>query len=117
MGFIFRTIFWLGLAITILPPDARLGGDEEVAFKDIDIGLELHNVAYAVWAFGSQAVTACDTNPELCKAATGLADATWATATTISAGAAKTLENPPAETLKTAQASPHRSKKVQARVE
>jgi hypothetical protein len=77
MGFIFRTIFWLGLALVILPPHARLGaaaGDGDVAWQDIDVGQELHNAAYAAWSLGVDAVSTCDTNPELCKTAASLWD-------------------------------------------
>ena len=83
MGFIFRTIFWLGLATVILPPKARLGGDGTADFRDVDISFELHNAVYGLWSLGAQAASACDTNPQLCKAGSDLVDASFAAANTL----------------------------------
>jgi hypothetical protein len=114
MGFIFRTIFWLGLALVVVPPHARLGGDEEVEWRDIDLGLELHNASYALWGLTVQAASACETNPELCKAAEGLIDTTVKTATSLvkdtEAGRDEAAAEPP-------KSAAPRAKKIQARVE
>lgn len=114
MGFIFRTIFWLGLALVVVPPHARLGGDEEVEWRDIDLALELHNASYALWGLTVQAASACETNPELCKAAEGLIDTTVKTATSLVADTAARRDEDAVEPRKPA---PHRTKKIQARVE
>ena len=79
MGFIFRTIFWLSLAIVVLPPQARLGGEDTADFRNVDLELEFHNVAFAAWAWASRASVGCDSNPQLCHAAAGLWDTTWKT--------------------------------------
>jgi hypothetical protein len=114
MGFIFRTIFWLGLALVVVPPHARLGGDEEVEWRDIDLALELHNASYALWGLTVDAASACEINPELCKAAEGLIDTTMKTATALVTETAARRDEDPVETPKPAA---HRAKKIQARVE
>jgi hypothetical protein len=114
MGFVFRTIFWLSLALVVVPPQARLGGDEEVEWRDIDLGLELHDAAYALWGLTVQAGSACETNPELCKTAGELADTAVKTATGIAADTTARLADEPSEPAKI-RAAPH--KKIQARVE
>lgn len=80
MGFIFRTIFWLSLAIVVVPPQARLGGQDTADVRNVDLELEVHNAAFALWAWTSRASVACDANPQLCQAAAGLWDTTWKTA-------------------------------------
>ena len=80
MGFIFRTIFWLSLAIVVVPPEARLGGHDTADFRNVDLEQEFHNAAFAAWSWTSNASVACDANPQLCHAAAGLWDATWKTA-------------------------------------
>jgi len=120
MGFIFRTIFWLGLALVILPPQARLGaagGDGEIAWQDVDVGQQLHNAAYAVWGLGVEAVSVCDTNPELCKTATNLWDTTVSTAANLTADVNARLKNADAKAAKLAENEPRAPKKIQARVE
>jgi hypothetical protein len=120
MGFIFRTIFWLGLAIVIVPPHARLGaagGDGDVAWQDIDVGQELHNAAYAAWGLGVDAMSACDTNPELCKTAASLWDTTVSTATNLTADANTRWKDADAKAVKLAENEPRLPKKIQARVE
>jgi hypothetical protein len=115
MSFIIRSIFWLALAVVALPPEARLGGGAgEVDMHDVDLGLELHNAAYAAWAFVTQAAKACDTNPELCTAAGDLVDTAVATATGLAAEV-KENHHPAAQTAPGAHAT--RPKKIQARVE
>lgn len=114
MGFIFRTIFWLALALVVVPPQARLGGDEEVEWRDVDLGLELHNAAYALWGLTVDAASACETNPQLCTAAGELVDTTVKTATTLATDAAGRWAKEPSEPAEI-RAAPH--KKIQARVE
>jgi hypothetical protein len=117
MGFIFRTIFWLGLALVIVPPHARLGADGDVAWQDIDVGQELHNAAYAAWGLSVDALSACDTNPELCKTAANLWDTTVSTAANLTADVNARWKDADAKAVKLAE-NEHRSpKKIQARVE
>lgn len=119
MGFIFRTIFWLGLAMVILPPQARLGagGDGDIAWQDVDIGEQVHNAAYAMWGLGVEAMSTCDTNPELCKAATGLWDTTVSTVAGITADVNARWTDADAKIVKLAENEPRPPKKIQARVE
>lgn len=114
MGFIFRTIFWLALALVVVPPQARLGGDEEVEWRDVDLGLELHNAAYALWGLTIDAASACETNPQLCTAAGELMDTAVKTATTVVNDTAVHWAKEPSEPEEI-RAAPH--KKIQARVE
>ena len=79
MSFIFRTIFWLALAIVVLPPQQRIGGQDTADFSEIDLEFELHNATYTAWSLATNALNACDGNPELCKASTELWQTTWAT--------------------------------------
>lgn len=97
MSFIFRTAFWLALAIVILPPNARIGGQDTADFRDVDIELEVHNLSYSVWAHASNIMQSCDANPELCKATKELWNTAWVTVakmaeTSISAKPAETEE-------------------------
>jgi hypothetical protein len=117
MGFIFRTIFWLGLATVILPPKARLGGDATADFRDVDIGLELHDAAYGLWSLGAQAASACETNPQLCKAGADLLDTSLAAANTMARDVAGRLASVPEEPLAGAETHSGPSKKVHVRVE
>lgn len=117
MGFIFRSIFWLGLAVVILPPKERLGGTNTADFRDIDVALELHNAAYSLWAAGSQAASICETNPQLCKAGGDLLNASFATAKGLSARMASSFASVPEEALADAENASHPSKKIHARVE
>ena len=79
MSFIFRTVFWLALAIVILPPDARIGGQDTADFRDVDIEMEAHNLSYTLWANASKIMEACDANPQLCKATKELWNTAWIT--------------------------------------
>ena len=120
MGFIFRTIFWLGLAVVVLPPHARLGGaasEDDVAWQDIDVGQELHNAAYAAWSLGVDAASACDTNPELCKTAANLWDTTVSTAANLTADVNGRWKDADAKAVKLAENELRAPKKIQARVE
>jgi hypothetical protein len=89
MGFIFRTIFWLTLAVVVLPPKARIGGHDTADFRDMDLELELHNATYAAWSMATGAVNACDTNPQLCSATADLWHTTWKTVATMAVSAEK----------------------------
>ncbi|MBP6012639.1 MAG: hypothetical protein KBA31_10460 [Alphaproteobacteria bacterium] len=117
MGFIFRTVFWLGLAMVILPPKARLGGDGAADFRDVDLGFELHNVTYGLWALGAQAANVCDTNPQLCEAGNDLVDASFAAANTLAVDIAGRFASVPKEPLASAETHFGPSKKIHARVE
>lgn len=77
MGFIFRTIFWLSLAIVVVPPQSRLGGQDTADFRNVDIEQEFHNAAFAAWAWAANLQMGCSSNPQLCQAAAGLWDASW----------------------------------------
>jgi len=79
MSFIFRSIFWLALAIVVLPPEARIGGQDIADFRDVDIDYELHNAAYTAWSMASNAMEACEGNPKFCQAAAELWVTTWDT--------------------------------------
>jgi hypothetical protein len=118
MSFIFRTVFWLGLAMVMLPPEARLGGGDDMAeFRDLDVGLELQNAANAVLSVGNQAANVCETNPQLCKAGGDLANAALAAATTVATDVTGQLRSEAWKTLATAENDLPHGKKIQARVE
>jgi hypothetical protein len=118
MGFVFRTVFWLGLALIILPPEARFGqGKDDVDVRDVDLGLELHNAAYSAWSFATQLASTCDTNPELCKAGENLWKATATAAGGLAAEVQDRWQEAPVEPVKLAETKPKHSKKIQARVE
>lgn len=115
MSFIVRSMFWLALALVALPPEARLGGGAgEVDMSEVDLGLELHDAAYAAWALVAEAASTCDTNPELCTAATDLVDAAVTTATGLTSEVKENLYSK--EQVEPAAAAT-RLKKIQARVE
>src|SRR5262245_9172891 len=80
MGFVFRTVFWLGLAMVVIPPHARLGGDDTADFRHVDLGREIQNLTTTVWSVGNAAMQTCETNPGLCKAGQQLLDTTLETA-------------------------------------
>jgi hypothetical protein len=120
VGFIFRTIFWLALALVVLPPQARLGGGAgtgDVAWQDIDVAFELHNAAYAAWSWGVDALSSCDTNPELCKTAVDLWDTTVATTQGLRAELNDGLKEATVGEQKLAENEHRSAKKIQARVE
>jgi hypothetical protein len=110
MGFIFRTVFWLGLAMVILPPQARLGGDDTADFEQVDLGRELQNAGSTLWSLGVSALNTCDTNPGLCKAGVELWNTTVRTSTSLAGDAQNQWE-------KEAKAEPRAKAKIQARVE
>lgn len=117
MGFIFRTVFWLGLAMVVIPPQNRLGGDDTADFEHVNVGVELQNAASGAWAFGVSILRACDTNPELCKAGQGLAATAVDTTAKLAADVQNRRNKGVAAPHKTAAAKPHHPKKIQARVE
>ena len=96
MSFIFRTVFWLGLAIVILPPKARLGGGDTADFEHVDLGLEIQNAMAAVWAFGAGTLRSCETNPELCKAGSDLLNTSLSTGADLAGELQNQWEKPSA---------------------
>ena len=118
VGFIFRTIFWLGLALVALPPEARLGGGGNTAeFRNVDVALELKNAADTVWSSAAQIMSTCETNPQLCKAGADLVNTSLAAATDVAQDVAAQLVSEPHTTLAPAESRKPKSKKIQARVE
>ena len=83
MAFLFRTIFWLSLAMVVVPPEARLGGRDTAEFRNVDMEPEFRNAAFAAWSYASALPVNCDTNPRLCHAAAGLWDTAWKTAADV----------------------------------
>ena len=118
MGFIFRTVFWLGLALVALPPEARLGGGDDTAeFRNVDVAVELKNAADTVWSSAAQIMSTCETNPQLCKAGADLVNTSLAAATDVAQDVAAQLVSEPHKTLAPAESRKPQSKKIQARVE
>ncbi len=117
MGFILRTVFWLALAMVIIPPQNRLGGDDTADFRDVDVGRELHNAAYAAWSFGARALQTCETNPQLCKAGQDFMDTTLKTATSLATEAQNQWQKAADKPRQLAHNEPRAPKKIQARVE
>lgn len=117
MGFIFRSVFWLALAMAILPPQARLGGDETVDVRDLDLGLELHNAAYSAWQFSTTIMSSCEANPQLCAAGQRLWDTTVATVSNIATDASETLQTRQEKPVHVAENRHVKDDKIQARVE
>jgi hypothetical protein len=118
MSFIVRTIFWLGLAMVMLPPEARLGsGDDAAEFRNIDLALEAHNMAYGLWSASTKITSVCETNPQLCKAGSDLVNASLAAATNVATDITDRLRSETAKPLATAENDTKTSKKFQARVE
>lgn len=117
MGFIFRTVFWLGLAIVVIPPKARLGGDDTADFEQVNVALELQNAGTTLWSLGASALNTCETNPGLCKAGVDL----WQTTLTTGARLTDDVQNQwvkvPAAPVQLAEAEPRAKTKIQARVE
>ena len=117
MGFIFRTVFWLGLAIVVVPPQARLGGADTADFEQVDLALELRNAGSTLWSLGASAFNTCESNPGLCKAGADLWNTTLRTSTSLAADAQKQLEKAPILADRLAEAEPYPKSKIQARVE
>jgi hypothetical protein len=122
VGFIFRTIFWLSLALVALPPEARLGGGDETAeFRTADLARELAKAADVVWSSASasarEIMATCETNPQLCKAGVDLVNTSLAAAADAANGVAVQLASEPEKPLALAESRKPRSEKIQARVE
>ena len=117
MGFIVRTVFWLGLAMAILPPKARLGGADTADFDHVDVGIELQNAVAAAWSFGASALRTCETNPQLCKAGNDLWNTTLATGTRLLGEVQNNLETQRVTQVALAEPPARSKKKIQARVE
>ena len=111
MSFIFRSIFWLSLALVVVPPEARLGGVEEVEWRDIDLGLALHTAANAAWGIAAQTASACESNRGLCGAGTSLWNSTVSTVTELATETHDRTGDPPS------QRPAPKAKKIHARVE
>jgi hypothetical protein len=117
MGFIFRTIFWLGLALVALPPEARLGGGDTAEVRNLDVAAELKNAADTVMSSAAQIMSTCETNPQLCKAGSDLVNTSLAAATHVAENMAAQLVSAPHKPLAPAESAKPRSQKIQARVE
>jgi hypothetical protein len=122
VSFIFRTIFWLSLAMVALPPEARLGGGEETAeIRTADVARELANAAEIVWSSASSGMSeiwsTCETNPQLCKAGMDLVNTSLAAAADTANGLAVHLVSEADKPLAPAESEKPRSQKIQARVE
>ncbi len=118
MGFIFRTIFWLSLALVALPPEARLGGGDETAeIRTADLARELANAADVVWSSTGQIMSTCETNPQLCKAGIDLVNTSLAAAADTANHVAARLVSEPEKPLALAESLKPQTKKIQARVE
>ena len=117
MGFIFRTVFWLSLAIVIVPPQARLGGDDTADFQQVDVGLELQNAGATLWSLGTAALNACETNPGLCKAGADLWNTTLNTGGALAVDAQNEWEKLAPPPIELASVEPPAKGKIQARVE
>lgn len=117
MGFIFRTAFWLALAVVIVPPEARLGGDDATELEQMDVGTALAEARQAAWAIGDAALNTCTYNPKLCDTGRQLVDTTFATANNVIGGVENTMRSGKDPARERAKLTPHRTKKIQARVE
>ena len=117
MGFIFRTAFWLALAVVIVPPKARLGGDEATELEQMDLNTALAEAKAAAWAIGDAALNTCTHNPKLCETGQQLVDTTFATANGVIGDVENTMRGGKEQVRVAAKSTPHRTKKIQARVE
>ncbi|MFM9864494.1 MAG: hypothetical protein ACKVRO_12890 [Micropepsaceae bacterium] len=122
MGFIFRTVFFLSLALVALPPEARLGGGDETAeIRTADVANELAKAANVVWSSASSSareiMATCETNPQLCEAGVSLVNTSLAAAADAANGMAAQLASEPKKPLADAESAKPRSQKIQARVE
>ena len=117
MGFFFRTVFWLALAMVVLPPQARLGGGETTDISTIDVGAALADAKDSAMAIGHAALNTCESNPGLCLAGQALWTDTVATVTHTVSDAEKQWQKPGEKPRRVAALTPSRTKKIQARVE
>jgi len=117
MGFIFRTVFWLALAIVILPPEARLGGGRTADFSDVDPNAVLGEAAESASAIGDAVLNTCESNPGLCAAGQNLLDTVGGTVETIAADLEERWQHHNGAPQKMASLEPRHKEKIQARVE
>ena len=117
MGFIFRTAFWLALAVVIVPPEARLGGDDTSELEQLDVKAVIDEAGHAAWAISQSALNTCDHNPKLCEAGQQLVDTTFATANAVINDVKNTMRGGKEHPRLRTKSAPHRTKKIQARVE
>ena len=118
MGFIVRTIFWLGLAMAMLPPEARLGGgDDAPNIRDVDVSLAMKNASETLQAWGSKVANVCETNPQLCKAGSDVVNSSLAAAANTAGTFAAALRDGTQMPLAPAKTVKQASQKFQARVE
>jgi hypothetical protein len=92
-------------------------GEGEVDVRDVDLGLELHNAAYAAWGFATELASACETNPELCRAGANLVNAAATSAQGLAVEVRDRWQNAAEKPVEVAEAGPAGPKKIQARVE
>jgi hypothetical protein len=118
VSFIFRTIFWLSLALVALPPEARLGGGDETAeIRTADLANAALKAADTVWSSVTDIASTCKTNPQLCKAGADLVNTSLAAAADAANHAAAQLVSEPEKPLALAESLKPQTKKIQARVE
>ena len=119
MGFVFRSVFWLGIAMVALPPEARLGGGngDTAEFRDVDIAEGIKTATATLWAAGDNLMNTCQTNPQLCKAGADLVNTSLAAAANAADGIARQLRSPSETSLATAEETNQKNKKILARVE
>ena len=110
-------MFWLGLAIVVIPPKARLGGDDTADFEQVNVALKLANAGETVWSLGQSALNTCETNPGLCKAGSDLWTTTLNTSAKLAGDVSNQWEKAAVEPINLAEAKPHSKTKIQARVE
>jgi hypothetical protein len=117
MGFILRTVFWLVLAMVVIPPQARLGGDDTADFRNVDLGQAVQSLTSTAWTMGGQALRTCETNPGLCKAGQDLWRTTVETAGNLADEAQNQWQKAGEKPRRVAENHPRAYKKIQARVE
>jgi hypothetical protein len=79
MSFIFKTVFWLSLAMILIPEEARLGGHDTTSVDQVDLEFEFQAATRAVWAWAGDAMETCEDKPQACKAAADLWVTAWKT--------------------------------------
>src|SRR5262249_22876105 len=100
-----------------VPPEARLGGDHATELEQMDVTTAFAEAKQAAWAIGDAAVNTCSHNPKLCAAGQQLVDTTFATANNVIGDVENTMHADKVEPRLAANSAPHRTKKIQARVE
>jgi hypothetical protein len=119
MGFILRSVFWLGLASIIVPAQMRLGGDSHATDgREATLNEQIHDTAYAMWGFASEVVKTCDSNPAFCDAGKNLITTVTDTGASLLHEAQTHFAGP--ANMHVADASPQRAqqhRKFQDRIE